>query len=76
MTQADILVKYSRRRLADMIIELQHQVTTLEEQSFDYASRAMRAESALARKLTAFPTALQLTTAQLPYVLTTNPPKS
>jgi hypothetical protein len=67
MTQADILVKYSRRRLADMIIELQHQVTTLEEQSFDYASRAMRAESALD---------ILNPRSQLPYVLTTNPPKS
>jgi len=47
MTRANILVKYSRRRLADMVIELEHQVTTLEEQSFDYATRAMRAESAL-----------------------------
>jgi hypothetical protein len=47
MTRADILVKYSRRRLADMVIELEHQVTTLEEQSFDYATRAMRAEIAL-----------------------------
>lgn len=67
MTQADILVKYSRRRLADMIIELQHQVTTLEEQSFDYATRAMRAESALD---------ILNPRSQLPYVLTTNPPKS
>jgi hypothetical protein len=47
MTRANILVKYSRRRLADMVIELEHQVTTLEEQSFDYATRAMRAEIAL-----------------------------
>lgn len=50
MTRADILVKYSRRRLADMVIELEHQVTTLEEQSFDYATRAMRAEIALDRE--------------------------
>ena len=47
MTRANILVKYSRRRLADMIIELEHKVTDLEEQSFDYAARAMRAERAL-----------------------------
>jgi hypothetical protein len=50
MTRANILVKYSRRRLADMVIELEHQVTTLEEQSFDYATRAMRAEIALDRE--------------------------
>jgi hypothetical protein len=47
MTRADILIKYSRRTLADMVIELEHKVTDLEEQSFDYATRAMRAESAL-----------------------------
>jgi len=50
-----------------MILELQYQITQLEEQSFDYATRAMRAESALDLKD--------------PYpdpddVLTTNPPKS
>jgi hypothetical protein len=67
MTRADILVKYSRRTLADMIIDLQHQVTTLEEQSFDYATRAMRAEIALD---------LIDPKSELPYVLTTNPPKS
>jgi hypothetical protein len=67
MTQADILVKYSRRRLADMIIELQHQVTTLEEQSFDYATRAMRAESALD---------LADSYIKPDFVLTTNPTKS
>jgi hypothetical protein len=66
MTKADILVKYSRRRLADMIIELQHQVTTLEEQSFDYATRAMQAESALD---------ILNPNNQIPYVLTTKPPK-
>jgi len=66
MTKADILVKYSRRRLADMIIELQHQITTLEEQSFDYATRVMRAESALD---------ILNSNNQIPYVLTTKPPK-
>ena len=66
MTKADILVKYSRRRLADMIIELQHQVTTLEEQSFDYATRAMQAESALD---------ILNPDNQIPYVLNTNPPQ-
>lgn len=50
MTRADILIKYSRRTLADMVIELEHKVTDLEEQSFDYATRAMRAESALIQK--------------------------
>ena len=50
MTRADILIKYSRRTLADMVIELEHKVTDLEEQSFDYATRAMRAEIALDRE--------------------------
>jgi hypothetical protein len=50
MTRADILIKYSRRTLADMVIELEHKVTDLEEQSFDYATRAMRAEIALVQK--------------------------
>ena len=67
MTQADILVKYSRRRLAEMILELQYQITQLEEQSFDYATRAMRAESALDLK-NSYPDPDD--------VLTTNPPES
>lgn len=50
MTRADILVKQSRRRLADMVIELEHKVTDLEELSFNYATRAMRAEIALDRE--------------------------
>jgi hypothetical protein len=45
MTRADILTKYSRRSLADMVIELEHQLASSEERSFDYAARLVRSEA-------------------------------
>jgi hypothetical protein len=47
MTHADILIKLPRRQLADMVIELEHQVNNSEERSFDYAARLIRVESTL-----------------------------
>jgi len=45
MTRADILIKLSRRTLADMVIELEHQLNAAEERSFDYAARLTRVET-------------------------------
>jgi hypothetical protein len=42
MTRADILIKLPRQTLADMVIELEHQLNASEERSFDYAARFIR----------------------------------
>jgi hypothetical protein len=47
MTRADILIKLPRRQLADMVIELEHQVNNSEERSFDYAARLIRVKSTI-----------------------------
>lgn len=45
MTRADILNKLPRRTLAEMVIELEHQLNAAEERSFDYAARLIRIET-------------------------------
>lgn len=45
MTRADILIKLPRHTLAEMVIELEHQLNNAEERSFDYASRLVRIET-------------------------------
>jgi len=47
MTRANILIKLPRHQLADMVIELEHQLNNSEERSFDYAARLIRIESTL-----------------------------
>jgi hypothetical protein len=47
MTRADILIKLPRRQLADMVIELEHQLNNSEERSFDYAARLIRVKSTI-----------------------------
>lgn len=39
MTKADLLIKLPRQKLAEMIIELEHQLQSSEERSFGYAAK-------------------------------------